>query len=94
MTFLHIAVILTPSNILSVGTDSSEPTVQTQIRLLLKECSGRDLFNIPFSSVGRIVARCCSAAELVFDVPVLLSFYGIHKLCKNFSHRKHLFRAT
>ena len=75
--------------VLSVATDSSEQTVQTQIRLLLKKWSGRD-----FRHLNALLHANFSAAELVFDVPMLLSFYGIHMSCKNFSHRTHLFRAT
>ena len=82
--------------VLSVGTDSTEQTDQTQTRLLLKEWSGRDLHCLVFHFryLNALLHANISAAELVFDVPMLLSFYGIHKLCKNFSDWKHLLRAT
>ena len=81
---------------LSVATNSSEQTVKTQIRLLLKKWSGRDLHCLifHFRHLNALLHANFSAAELVFDVQMLLSFYGIHKSSKNFSHRKHLFRAT
>ena len=82
--------------VLSIATDSSEQIGQTQIRLLLKKWSGRDLHCLifHFRHLNALLHANFSAAELVFDVPMLLSFYGIHKSCKNFSHRTHLFRAT
>ena len=46
------AVVRTPSQstiiMKSIGTDRSEKTVQTQIRLLLKEQSDQDLFCLLF----------------------------------------------